>query len=298
MFVRNSGAGNGCANFMGAWKNAFFLQEKPVSIKFLLLGGGGSFGFFWGGGGGADFIFMGARIFLISVRRPEHLLARDGSFMRPVASHLWQMCQKQLPDQVSKLQLLRSRPQRQLLRRSTDCHQGSNRQRRSAFVQESHREVIPEERGGAEPAGAAPPPAEAMMPMPVARPEAAPDIVPPRDARWSAARQGMAPPPLVKLHKRLARRGQSCSSFTPSTVVWAQRSLGAELVNFTFQRAFTASMTTLWRIAKFAKRLSLHHHVHGLRQSKLREISKMFQEYDRQPFGPILSFVGLLKCLF
>ena len=27
--VRNSGAGNGCANFMDAWKNAFFLQEKP-----------------------------------------------------------------------------------------------------------------------------------------------------------------------------------------------------------------------------------------------------------------------------
>ena len=43
---RNSGAGNGCANFMGAWKNSFFLQEKPMSMKFLLLGGGGV----WGGG--------------------------------------------------------------------------------------------------------------------------------------------------------------------------------------------------------------------------------------------------------
>ena len=54
-FVRNSGAGNGCANFMGA------------PIKFLGLGGGGVFWlfFFWGGGGSADFIFMGARIFLI-----------------------------------------------------------------------------------------------------------------------------------------------------------------------------------------------------------------------------------------
>ena len=60
--VRNSGAGNGCANFMDTWKNAFFLQEKPMSIKFLVLGGGGYFGFF--GGGGADFIFMRARIFL------------------------------------------------------------------------------------------------------------------------------------------------------------------------------------------------------------------------------------------
>ena len=43
-------------------KIALFLQEKPMSIKVLLLGGG----VFWvlGGGGSADFIFMGARIFL------------------------------------------------------------------------------------------------------------------------------------------------------------------------------------------------------------------------------------------
>ena len=30
-------------------KNAFFLQEKPLSIKFLVLGGGDILGFFWGG---------------------------------------------------------------------------------------------------------------------------------------------------------------------------------------------------------------------------------------------------------
>ena len=58
IFVRNSG----CVNFMDAWKNAFFLQENPWSIKFLVLGGG-ILGF-GGGGGSADFIFMGARIFL------------------------------------------------------------------------------------------------------------------------------------------------------------------------------------------------------------------------------------------
>ena len=29
MFVGNSGAENGCANFMDAWKNASALQEKP-----------------------------------------------------------------------------------------------------------------------------------------------------------------------------------------------------------------------------------------------------------------------------
>ena len=45
----------------GRLENAFSLEEKP-SIKFLVLGGG-YFGF-WGGGS-ADFIFMGARIFLI-----------------------------------------------------------------------------------------------------------------------------------------------------------------------------------------------------------------------------------------
>ena len=66
--VRNSGAGNGCTNFMGAWKNALFLQEKPMSIKFLVLGG---VFWVWGGGvGSADFIFMGARIFLKKKTRP------------------------------------------------------------------------------------------------------------------------------------------------------------------------------------------------------------------------------------
>ena len=46
---------------MDAWKNALFLQEKPMSIKFLVLGGGGILGFgFWGGGGGeCRFYFYG-----------------------------------------------------------------------------------------------------------------------------------------------------------------------------------------------------------------------------------------------
>ena len=60
--VRNSGAGNGSPNFMDTWKNCVLSAGKPVSIKFLVLGGGGILGF--GGGGSADFIFMGARIFL------------------------------------------------------------------------------------------------------------------------------------------------------------------------------------------------------------------------------------------
>ena len=47
--------------FYGRLEKSFFLQEKPMSIKFLVLGGG-VFGF--GGGGSPDYIFMGARIFL------------------------------------------------------------------------------------------------------------------------------------------------------------------------------------------------------------------------------------------
>ena len=44
----NSGAGNGCANFMGAWHFLFFLMEKPHAQKILRLRG---VGFFLGGGG-------------------------------------------------------------------------------------------------------------------------------------------------------------------------------------------------------------------------------------------------------
>ena len=75
-FLRNSGAGNGCANVMGAWKNAFFLEEKPMPIKFLVLGGG-DFRFFFGGGS-ADSIFTGARIFL-SFSCPNHGGQSSGS---------------------------------------------------------------------------------------------------------------------------------------------------------------------------------------------------------------------------
>ena len=65
--VRNSGAGNGCTNFMDTWKNALFLQEKPMSIKFLVLGGGGYFGF-WGGGG-CRFYFYGRADFSELLKR-------------------------------------------------------------------------------------------------------------------------------------------------------------------------------------------------------------------------------------
>ena len=58
IFVRNSGAGNGRANFMDTWKKCVrSAGKKPMSIKFLLLGGG-IFGF-GGRGGECRFYFYG-----------------------------------------------------------------------------------------------------------------------------------------------------------------------------------------------------------------------------------------------
>ena len=64
-FARNPGAGNGCANFMGAW-NFCFLQGNLHVHKIPRFRGGGVFCFFLGGGGSADFIFMDAGILLIN----------------------------------------------------------------------------------------------------------------------------------------------------------------------------------------------------------------------------------------
>ena len=60
LFVRNSEAGNGCANFMDTWKKCVLSAGKTMSVKFPFFGGG------FGGGGGVPilFFFMGARIFL------------------------------------------------------------------------------------------------------------------------------------------------------------------------------------------------------------------------------------------
>ena len=62
IFVRNSGAGNGCANFMGTWKNCDLSAGKPMPMKFLVFGGGGKC---WvlGGGGSADFILWARGFF-------------------------------------------------------------------------------------------------------------------------------------------------------------------------------------------------------------------------------------------
>ena len=59
--VRNSGAGNGCANFMDAWKRCVRSAGKSLSIKFRVLGGGE----FWvlGGGGEVPILFLWARGF-------------------------------------------------------------------------------------------------------------------------------------------------------------------------------------------------------------------------------------------
>ena len=45
-----------------------FCRKTSMSIKFLVLGGGEFWVLRGGGGGSADFIFMGARIFLKNLR--------------------------------------------------------------------------------------------------------------------------------------------------------------------------------------------------------------------------------------
>ena len=57
--ARNSGAGNGCANFMGAWHFLFFLLENPHAHKFPPFSGG--LGVCWRGGVEVPF-FMGVGI--------------------------------------------------------------------------------------------------------------------------------------------------------------------------------------------------------------------------------------------
>ena len=60
IFVRNSGAGNGCANFMDAWKKCVRSAGKTTAIKFLVLGGG-ILGL--GGGGEVPILFYGREDF-------------------------------------------------------------------------------------------------------------------------------------------------------------------------------------------------------------------------------------------
>ena len=82
IFVRNSGAGNGCANFMGAWKKLRpFCRKTSMSIKFLVLGGG----VFWvlGGGGECRFYFYGREDF----SEPSCLLRRV--LKNCSGKHLW-----------------------------------------------------------------------------------------------------------------------------------------------------------------------------------------------------------------
>ena len=56
--VRNSGAGNGCANFMDTWKECVLSAGKTMSVKFPFFGGG-----FGGRGGGVPILFLWARGF-------------------------------------------------------------------------------------------------------------------------------------------------------------------------------------------------------------------------------------------
>ena len=55
MFARDSGAGNGCASFIGAWKKCVLPAGKPHAHEIFRFRGG-YFGFL-GGWGSTDIIF-------------------------------------------------------------------------------------------------------------------------------------------------------------------------------------------------------------------------------------------------
>ena len=63
-FACSSGAGNGCANFMGAWNFVLSAGERPPCPQKSSFWVGGVFCFFFWGGGSANFSFIGARILL------------------------------------------------------------------------------------------------------------------------------------------------------------------------------------------------------------------------------------------
>ena len=58
--------------FYGHLEKCVLSAGKTMSIKFFVFGGGGILDF--GGGGGADYIFMGARIFLKNGEEESRLL--------------------------------------------------------------------------------------------------------------------------------------------------------------------------------------------------------------------------------
>ena len=62
-FARNSGAGSGRANFMGAWKKLrSFCRKTSLPVQFLVLGGGVILGSL-GGGEECRFYFYGREDF-------------------------------------------------------------------------------------------------------------------------------------------------------------------------------------------------------------------------------------------
>ena len=78
MFVRDSGAGNGCANFMDEWKNAFFSAGKTHVHKIPRFRQGG--GWVLGGGGGkCRFYFYGREDFSDSEKEETKAICNPNS---------------------------------------------------------------------------------------------------------------------------------------------------------------------------------------------------------------------------
>ena len=65
MFVRDSGAGNGCANFMGAWQNCLLSARENLHVHKIprFKGGGGGGILCFSEGGGVPILFLWARGF-------------------------------------------------------------------------------------------------------------------------------------------------------------------------------------------------------------------------------------------
>ena len=95
-FARNSGAGNGRANFMAPGKNAFFLQEKTHAHKIPRFGGG-YFGF---GAGKCRFYFYGHEDF--SEERPPGLIEH---VLTVLVFLSWVLLQPRLPPSSRSLRL-------------------------------------------------------------------------------------------------------------------------------------------------------------------------------------------------
>ena len=83
LFARNSGAGNGCANFMDAWKKCGLSAGKTHVHNIPRFRGGGYFGF-GGGGGKCRFYFYGRADFSVQGTSAKTTLLETALLRTPI----------------------------------------------------------------------------------------------------------------------------------------------------------------------------------------------------------------------